>query len=249
MADIHVTLHPSLQDCTTNENQRLIPRPPTLKELRYNRRLKILQVIGVVFSMLISTTALVNSSLKLADEKQKSTVIKHGTYDRIGNSWCPRIQGTTTLYTGNTVSYNTSTGYTGFECMPVNANDIKYYASNESTYNSSTDDIHVDYGKRTVYETFTASYYYSSVCAVCVVEGRGSIVVIPGTNECLDSSWIKEYNGYLMTGNTCVDKKMEGDDLPIDPNGGPTLRHEVATDDIDIYYENQKVLSCVVCSK
>ncbi len=52
-----------------------------------------------------------------------------------------------------------------------------------------------------------------------------------------------------MTGNTCVDKKMEGDDLPINLNGKPSLRHEVATADIDSYYENQKVFSCVVCSK
>ena len=247
MADIHVTLHPSLQDCTTNENQRLIPRPPTLKELRYNRRIKILQVIGVVLSMLMSTTALVNSSLKLADEKQKSTVIKHGIYDRIGNIGCQDISGTTTLYTGNTVSYNTSTGYTGFKCMPVYADEIKYYASNESTYNRTEN---IDYGKKTVYITFTASNYYSSACAVCMVEGRDSIVVLPGTYECLNSSWTKEYNGYLMTGNTCVDKKMIGAPLlPSDSANLPALRHEVATDDIDIYYENQKVLSCVVCSK
>ena len=78
-----------------------------------------------------------------------------------------------------------------------------------------------------------------------MIEKRDSVKVILGTDKCLDSSWTMEYNGYLMTGNTCVDKKMEGDDLPIDPNEEPALRHEVATAD----YQNQKVLSCAVCSK
>ncbi len=52
-----------------------------------------------------------------------------------------------------------------------------------------------------------------------------------------------------MNGNACVDKKMEGDDLPINLNGEPSPRHKVATADIGSYYENRKVLSCVVCSK
>ncbi len=36
-----------------------------------------------------------------------------------------------------------------------------------------------------------------------------------------------------MTGNTCVDKK-EGDDLLINLNGEPSLRHEVVTAKITV---------------
>ena len=72
---------------------------------------------------------------------------------------------------------------------------------------------------------------YYAACAMCMVEGRGSIVVMPGTYECLDLSWTMEYNGYLTTGNTCVGKKMLG--YPQTKILKPFLRHEVVTVDIN----------------
>ena len=71
----------------------------------------------------------------------------------------------------------------------------------------------------TKYKTFMPSDNYNATCAVCMVEGRGSIMVIPGKLECLDSSWTYEYSGYLMTGNTCVDTDMEGINAQGDPDG------------------------------
>ncbi len=239
MTDIQVTLHPS------PENQRLLQTP--LQQQEISRRKKILLVIiqGVLvfLGILISTIALAKSSIQFS-ESQKNQVVRRTTYERIGNTDCPNIPGTSTLYIGVTIGYKTSTGYTGFQCMPTYAN-IKYYPSNESTYNS-TEQIY--YGNITEYKTFTRSNNLYAACAVCKVKGRGSTVVLPGTYECLDPSWTKEYDGYLMTGNTCVDKEMEGLPPTTDPKEEPTLRHEVVTADINIYYQNQQVLSCVVCS-
>ncbi len=55
----------------------------------------------------------------------------------------------------------------------------------------------VNGGNVTGYVTFTTSNHHDAACAVCMVEGRGSIMVMPGTDKCLDS-WTTEYNGYLI---------------------------------------------------
>ena len=99
-----------------------------------------------------------------------------------------------------------------------------------------------------VTEYGTRSNHQDAACAVCMVEGRGSIVVLPGTDRCLDS-WTTEYNGYLMTSYTCVDIEMEG----LGATGHPTrvafLRHEVISSKVSLKYQDNNVLSCVVCSK
>ncbi len=78
--------------------------------------------------------------------------------------------------------------------------------------------------------------------------------MVPGRIDCIDNTWTKEYNGYLMTdkGSTtfsCVDLEMEvvgekqiGKDTPI-------LRHVVLTGALNFHFQSNKVLSCVVCSK
>ncbi len=74
-------------------------------------------------------------------------------------------------------------------------------------------------------------------------------MVMPGTDKCLDSSWTMEYNGYLMTGYTCVDREKEGIGALKDPDREAKLRHEVISSKVSQYYQDQNVLSCIVCSK
>ncbi len=129
--------------------------------------------------------------------------------------------------------------------MPLDSEDINYNYMDDSPF----EEDQVYSGNVTGYITFTASNKHDAGCAVCMVEGRGSIVVLPGTDKCKDPSWTMEYYGYLMTGNTCVDKRM--DYLPDSriPRSVAFLRHEVISSKVSQYYQDNKVLSCVVCSK
>ena len=128
--------------------------------------------------------------------------------------------------------------------MPLKNQDINY---NTDGFTYEEDQAYS--GNVTGYITFTKSNNHDAACAVCMVEGRGSIVVLSGTNECKDSSWNMEYYGYLMTGNTCVDIHM--DYLPDSriPGVVAFLRHEVISSKVSQYYQDNNVLSCVVCSR
>ncbi len=226
----------------SNEHAPLVPGQQN------NLRKKILKGSFYVlpFSMAVLALALSSVSLHLSQSHEIPSheinipVVKYATYERIGNTEC---HGAEKIYNGVTVSYNTSAHYTGFRCLSTNASDIIYQDISE--YNNTEE---IFYGKAAEYKTFTKSNNHNAACAVCMVKERGSIMVLPGTNKCLDS-WTMEYSGYLMTGNTCVDIKMIVIATTDTYNGGPTLRHEVATTEISNEYEKDKVLSCVVCSK
>ena len=58
---------------------------------------------------------------------------------------------------------------------------------------------------------------HDAPCAVCYVESRGSMLMMPARNDC-PSGWSKEYHGYLMTEHyshknqkdfICVDRDAE----------------------------------------
>ncbi len=78
--------------------------------------------------------------------------------------------------------------------MPTDKEYINYYNTDKYKY----DKEEANSGNVTGYITFTnsKSNHHDAMCAVCMVEGHGSIVVMPGTDKCLDSSWTMEYNGY-----------------------------------------------------
>ncbi len=209
---------------------------PLLQGQQNNLGKKILKgsFYFLTFSMAVLALALSSVSLHLSQS------LKYVTYERIGNTEC---HGAEKIYDGVTVAYNTSAHYTGFRCLSNDVNDINY--QDISKYNNTEE---IFYDKVAEYKTFTKSNNHNAACAVCMVKGRGSIMVLPGKNKCLDS-WTMEYSGYLMTGNTCVDTKMKVIATTDTYNGGPTLRHEVATTEIYNDYNKDKVLSCVVCSK
>ncbi len=206
---------------------------PLVVKGQNNRRKKILKgsFYFLTFSMAVLALALSSASLYLSQSHEIPS------YERIGDTEC---HGAKKIYDGVTVGYNTSTR---FRCLSTDVNDINY--QDISKYNSMEQIV---YAKVAEYKTFTDANNHNAACAVCMVKGRGSIMVLPGTNKCLDS-WTMEYSGYLMTGNTCVDTKMKVIATTDTYNGGPTLRHEVATMDIYNEYDEKKVLSCVVCSK
>ena len=125
-----------------------------------------------------------------------------GTYSRIGHDNCPNTPGTFLVYEGFTAGFTTSTGSTTFKCLPTGEEHISYYDDQDSKY---TDHSEVRFVNVTEYRTFVrggTTNYFDAVCAVCLVNGRDTIQVLPATDTCMDSSWTKEYDGYFMTDNS-----------------------------------------------
>ncbi len=236
-----------------NENENLLqsPRGQQQKE-KNNLGKKILIGLFLVTAILMAATALITSAVAIirsdaAINLSNYMPVKYTTYERIGNTECPKTSGTSLIYSGITISYsynstqNAPTSYSGFRCMPRDKEYINYY-----TDKHEYDKEEVNSGNVTGYITFTDSKYHDALCAVCMVEGRGTIMVMPGTDKCLDS-WTTEYNGYLMTGYTCVDIEMEEDGE--NPDRTANLRHEVISSEVNKNYQDNNVLSCAVCSK
>ena len=212
----------------------------------------------VVIAMVpLVLTALVLSISNKTRLTKTNTISQISTYDRIGNKQCPDVPGTSLVYYGFTAGFQTATGATTFSCLPLPAEHIKYYDPAESEYTNSSE---VQFVNVTEYRTFLPNRNNcASYCALCKVEGRNTIQVLPATDTCIDSTWTKEYNGYLMTDNfattfTCVDKKMQPVTGTREPGDtAPKLRHISVPhhlgEGLPNEYQPNKVLCCVVCSK
>ena len=179
------------------------------------------------------------------------------TYERIGSDDCPSVPGTTRIYEGFTAAFTTAAGSTSFKCLPIQEEYINYFDTG-STYTNVSE---IRFVNATEYRTFigNSKNNHDAYCAVCQVDGRDTVQVIPATDSCTDSSWTLEYNGYLMTDNSattfvCTDRSLitiPNTGQPV--NNAPVLRHVVVPPDLgsnlNNEYDSTKVLSCVVCSK
>ncbi|XP_014777155.1 uncharacterized protein LOC106874075 [Octopus bimaculoides] len=96
-------------------------------------------------------------------------------------------------------------------------------------------------------------------CAVCETKRPASVMMIPARKECV-GRWQKEYSGYLMSeyikhaGRTeyiCVDKEAEANTKGYENLNGALLYHVQAIVGSlpSPPYENNRELTCVVCSK
>ena len=244
------------------ELERVIQAPPD--EGRNNNNwcnayvYKCLAIVSCVVTVMV-VLAMVSAALGLSIHNiiQTSDVSQISTYNRIGNKQCPDVPGTSLVYYGFTAGFQAATGATTFSCLPLSVEHISYYDPAESQYTNSSQ---VQFVNVTEYRTFIPNRNnYASYCALCKVEGRNTIQVIPATDTCIDSSWTEEYNGYLMTDNlattfTCVDKKMQPVTGTREPGDtAPKLRHIAVPhhlgEGLPNEYQPNKVLSCVVCSK
>ena len=101
-------------------------------------------------------------------------------------------------------------------------------------------------------------YEHNVPCAVCYVSTRATAVMIPAKTEC-PSSWTREYYGYLTSEHdvhyrssfTCVDVNPEtvpGSSADAD---AALFYYSFSTcNGLDCPpYENNRILSCVVCTK
>ena len=181
-------------------------------------------------------------------EKTKDCPQQVVTYIRWGNTTCP--YGANTIYKG--VAAGGRFDYKGsaanMMCLPP-TDTIMRYPNNEGGQ------IPVNAVQYRVGGSLNHAKLRHMPCALCEATGRGDKIMIPSHYVCPDG-WNKEYNGYIMAGNTghehssmyeCIDEDLE--QVPGTGNG------EAAHFLYLVYATGLKVptdgyaLSCVVCTK
>ena len=110
-------------------------------------------------------------------------------------------------------SYTHRGGGVNYLCLPNTPKYDKYKTGNQGTAYV----FGVEY-EVSLFNPFEENLHdHDAPCAVCFVESRGSMLMIPARNDC-PSEWTEEYHGYLMTEHynhngqkdfICVDKDAE----------------------------------------
>ena len=178
-------------------------------------------------------------------------------YTRWGRTTCPSGQGTELVYSGRAGGshFSHKGGAANYLCMPDNP---QY-----SSYARGVQDRNYVYGAE--YQLHDAGLPISRSmndhnvpCAVCSVQVRGRLLMIPARKDC-PASWTKEYEGALMSGSythsrsmyECVDKDAES--VPgsaANTNGALFYPVEANCNGMSCPpYDPQKELLCVVCTK
>ncbi|XP_073234007.1 uncharacterized protein [Porites lutea] len=101
---------------------------------------------------------------------------------------------------------------------------------------------------------------HNAACAVCYVESRGSMLMMPARNDC-PSGWTEEYHGYLMTEH--YTHKSQKEFVCIDRNAEYVPGTQANTNGALLYfvegmcgshlpcgpYVSGRELTCAVCTK
>ena len=105
---------------------------------------------------------------------------------------------------------------------------------------------------------FLLVHLHNAPCAVCFIPTRAAVVMVPAKTAC-PPSWTREYYGYLTT-NYDIHHRSSYTCLDINPEGVPGSGASSAS--AFFYYtittcnglscppyENNRILSCAVCTK
>lgn len=171
------------------------------------------------------------------------------TYNRWGSTSCR--SGANLVYSGRTGVSSTDKqgGASNYLCMP---DDPQYTLPFQSGVRGQS----YVYGTRYEKPLVSGSTSSNVPCAVCYVPTKHTVLMIPAKTSC-PSGWTREYYDYLMAENAidkrsmyeCVDMNME----PIPgtlSHGGHFYHVEAHCDGMACpTYDNQKELTCVMCSK
>lgn len=177
-------------------------------------------------------------------------------YIRWGRTTCPSVQGTELVYSGRAGgSYYNQGAASNYLCMPNNphySNHIPGVQGYSYIYGAEYQIYHsggpISYNR----------HDHNVPCAVCNVQERGSLLMIPAQKNC-PNLWTKEYEGALMSGRrterrtmyVCMDKDAES--IPgssANTNGAVFYHTEANCNGMPCPpYDAQKELLCVVCTK
>ena len=178
------------------------------------------------------------------------------TYTRWGHTTCPSSTGAQLVYSGRAGGTRASIqgGAAQKLCLPDNPDYIATTAGVSARYWSTIHGVE--------YEFFVGPLAnvteYNAPCAICFVSTRATAIMVPAKTIC-PLSWTREYYGYL-TANYDGHHRSSYNCLDISPGTVPGTG--ASSDSAFIYYtatacnglscppyENNRILSCVVCTK
>ena len=189
----------------------------------------------------------VNTNTSADDKKDKGCPGQVVTYIRWGNTTCP--YGANTIYKGVAVGgrYDYKGSASNMMCLPPTP---MRYSSNLGGQ------VPVNPVEYRVSGAINHAEYRNMPCALCEATGRDDKIMIPSHYVCPDG-WHKEYNGYIMAGNTghyqgsmyeCIDGHLE----QITGSAGSENAHYLYTVYVTgshVPYDGTYAMSCVVCTK
>ena len=178
-------------------------------------------------------------------------------YTRWGRTTCPSGQGTDLVYSGRAggTDYSIRGGASNYLCMPDNPQYSNFVGGVQGYSTIQGADYWNDAGAAPLSQNLK---HNNAPCAVCHVQERVSILMIPARKDC-PTSWTKEYEGALMseyrnnhrTMFECVDREPES----VPGSAGILPRTHFVPVEASCSgmacppYDPQKELLCVVCTK
>ena len=183
------------------------------------------------------------------------------TYTRWGRTSCPNDTEAQLVYSGRAggTNYNAGGGSAEKICLP---DDPDYIPGSVDISNqvqkSSVEGVEYEVPYSGQSTPLQHLHDQNAPCAVCDVLTRARVIMVPAKTVC-PPSWTREYYGYLMTEHdihyrssyTCVDINPEvvsGEGSDRDTS----LFYHTVTDCNGLLcppYEDNRMLSCVVCTK
>ena len=186
------------------------------------------------------------------------------TYTRWGKTSCPNNTDAELVYSGRAggTNYNTRGGSAERICLPDDPDyvpeAINISPSSARSYRNVIQGVEYEVNYGIPGNPLTDVHQHNAPCAVCFVSTRSTTIMVPAKSVC-PSNWTREYYGFLMsehdgyyrTSYTCLDIDPE----PVPGTGSstnPSLLFHSVTDCHGLScppYENNRMLSCVVCTK
>ena len=184
------------------------------------------------------------------------------TYTRWGRTSCPNDINAQLVYSGRAggTNFNAQGGSAERICLP---DDPDYtpgainISSNQYKNMVQGAKLQVNYGLPG--NPLQHLHAQNAPCAVCFVPTRSTTIMVPAKSTC-PLSWTREYYGYLMTEHdgfhrssyTCLDIDTEAVAGEGRDTNYPSLLYHAVTDCNGLLcppYENNRLLSCAVCTK
>ena len=182
------------------------------------------------------------------------------TYTRWGRTSCPNNTDAQLVYSGRAggTNFNVRGGSADIICLPDDPDYIPASISFSSTRFKSVVQGAEFEGSHLSGDPVQYLHEHNAPCAVCDVPTRARVIMIPAKTVC-PPSWTREYYGYMMTEHdeyhrssyACIDIDAEVV-LGEENNSNPLLLYPTVTDCNGLScppYENDRQLSCVVCTK
>ena len=183
------------------------------------------------------------------------------TYTRWGRTSCPNDTEAQLVYSGRAggTNYNAQGGSAERICLPDDPDYIPGsidLSSFEFKGVVQGVELHVNYGVPG--SPLQHLHLQNAPCAVCDVPTRARAIMVPAKITC-PPSWTREYYGYLMSEHggyhrssySCLD--IDPESIPgADDQTDPSIFFHTVTDCNGLScppYENNRQLSCVVCTK